>query len=83
LPEEGFIFCSFNHDYKINPPMFKVWIDLLMEVPGSVLWLMKLNEAAQDNLSKEATKHGVGPERLIYATRVPKVSNASWCRFMA
>ena len=42
LPEVGFVFCSFNHDYKINPPMFKIWMDLLKEVTGSVLWLMKL-----------------------------------------
>ena len=75
LPDEGFVFCSFNHDYKINPPMFKIWMDLLKEVPGSVLWLMKLNEAAQDNLSKEAVKHGVDPERLVYATRVPRVED--------
>ncbi len=75
LPDKGFVFCSFNHDYKINPPMFKIWMDLLKEVPDSVLWLMKLNEAAQDNLSKEAAKYGVDPERLVYATRVPRVED--------
>jgi protein O-GlcNAc transferase len=75
LPEEGFIFYSFNHDYKINPPMFKIWIELLKKVPGSVLWLMKLNELAQGNLTKEAIKHGVDPERLVYATRVPRVED--------
>jgi protein O-GlcNAc transferase len=75
LPEEGFVFCSFNHDYKINPPMFKIWMDLLKEVSGSVLWLMKLNESAQANLTKEAIKHGVDPARLVYATRVPRVED--------
>ena len=75
LPEEGFVFCSFNHDYKINPPMFKVWMDLLKEVPGSILWLMKLNETAQANLTKEAMKHGIDPARLVYATRVPRVED--------
>jgi predicted O-linked N-acetylglucosamine transferase (SPINDLY family) len=75
LPEEGFVFCSFNHDYKINPPMFKVWMDLLKEVPGSVLWLMKLNETAQANLTKESLKHGVDPARLVYATRTPRVED--------
>ena len=75
LPEEGFVFCSFNHDYKINPPMFKVWMDLLKEVSGSVLWLMKLNETAQANLTKESLKHGVDPARLVYATRVPRVED--------
>ena len=75
LPEEGFVFCSFNHDHKINPLMFKVWMDLLKEVPGSILWLMKTNETAQANLTKEALKHGVDPARLVYATRVPKVED--------
>jgi predicted O-linked N-acetylglucosamine transferase (SPINDLY family) len=55
--------------------MFKIWMDLLKEVPGSVLWLMKLNESAQGNLSKEALKHGVDPARLVYATRVPRVED--------
>jgi predicted O-linked N-acetylglucosamine transferase (SPINDLY family) len=75
LPEDGFVFCSFNHDYKINPPMFKIWMELLKEVPGSVLWLMKLNDAAQANLTKEAINHGVDPTRLVYATRVPRVED--------
>jgi protein O-GlcNAc transferase len=75
LPEEGFVFCSFNHDYKINPPMFKVWMDLLKEVPGSVLWLMKLNGAAEANLTKEAITFGVDPARLFYATRLFSVED--------
>jgi predicted O-linked N-acetylglucosamine transferase (SPINDLY family) len=75
LPEEGFVFCSFNHDYKINPLLFKVWMDLLREVPGSVLWLMKLNESAQANLTKEAIKNELDPARLVYATRLPSVED--------
>ena len=75
LPEQGVVFCSFNHDYKINPPLFKVWMDLLKEVPGSVLWLMKLNEGAHKNLAESARAHGVDPERIIFAERVPRVED--------
>lgn len=75
LPETGVVFCSFNHDYKINPPMFDVWMSLLQKVPGSVLWLMKLNEPAQHNLRREAEQRGVDPNRLIFATRVPLVED--------
>ena len=75
LPESGIVFCSFNHDYKINPPIFKVWMDLLKEVPDSVLWLMKLNDNAHVNLSKSAMEHGVNPERIVYATRLPRVQD--------
>lgn len=75
LPPTGFVFCSFNHDYKINPPMFDLWMRLLKAVPGSVLWLMKLNEQAERNLRREATARGVDPARLIFATRVPRVED--------
>jgi predicted O-linked N-acetylglucosamine transferase (SPINDLY family) len=75
LPDEGIVFCSFNHDYKINPPLFKVWMDLLKEVPGSVLWLMKLNEGAHKNLTQSARDHGVDPERIIFASRLPRVED--------
>ncbi len=75
LPDEGTVFCSFNHDYKINPTMFKVWMDLLKAVPDSVLWLMKLNETAHANVSKSALEHGVDPSRIHFATRVPAVED--------
>lgn len=75
LPDGGIVFCSFNHDYKINPPLFKVWMDLLKEVPGSVLWLMKLNEGAHKNLAQSARDHGVDPERIIFASRLPRVED--------
>jgi predicted O-linked N-acetylglucosamine transferase (SPINDLY family) len=75
LPEEGLVFCSFNHDYKINPHMFKVWMELLRAVPGSVLWLMKLNDTAHANVAKAAQEHGVDADRIVFATRLPAVED--------
>ncbi|PKL38707.1 MAG: hypothetical protein CVV41_22260 [Candidatus Riflebacteria bacterium HGW-Riflebacteria-1] len=75
LPDTGFVFCSFNHDYKINPQMFDIWMRLLTKVTGSVLWLMKLNESAEINLRKEAAARGVAPERIVFATRVPRIED--------
>ena len=75
LPDSGTLFCSFNHDYKINPPMFKIWMELLNEVPKSILWLMSLNDDARQNLSKYATEAGIDPARLAFATRVPRVED--------
>lgn len=67
LPESGFVFCSFNGHYKINPLMFDVWMRLLEQVPGSVLWLVGGNVCAQDNLRREAANRGIEPRRLIFA----------------
>ncbi len=75
LPEGVVVFCSFSHDYKINPPLFDVWMRLLQQVPGSVLWLMARGESAQRNLRREAEQRGVDPQRLVFATRVPRVED--------
>ncbi|MEY8878674.1 MAG: acetylglucosamine transferase, partial [Leptothrix sp. (in: b-proteobacteria)] len=75
LPEQGVVFCSFNHDYKISPHMFALWMRLLKRVPGSVLWLMSRAELSQRNLRRSAAEQGVAPERLIFAQRVPRVED--------
>ena len=33
------MFCSFNNNWKITPEVYDVWMRLLREVEGSVLWL--------------------------------------------
>ena len=71
LPDDGFVFCCFNQSYKINPTMFEVWMRLLREVAGSVLWLRDHKAAASDNLRSEAQRLGVAAERLIFAPRAP------------
>jgi predicted O-linked N-acetylglucosamine transferase (SPINDLY family) len=75
LPEEGVVFCSFNHHYKISPPLFKVGMDLLKEVPGSVLWLMKLNKDAHTNPTQSARDQGVDLEHIIFASRLQRVED--------
>ena len=75
LPDTGIVFCSFSHDFKISPPMFDIWMRLLNQVPGSVLWLMSRGETSQHNLRKEAELRGVDPARLVFATRVPLVED--------
>lgn len=75
LPDEGVVFCSFNHDYKISPHVFAIWMNLLKQVPGSVLWLMSRNELSQKNLCLHAQSHGVDPSRLVFAKRVPRVED--------
>ena len=71
LPEEGFVFCSFNQNYKIVPRMFDVWMRLLKEIPGSVLWLYITADQARENLRAEAKKRGIDPERLVFAEYKP------------
>ncbi|HQR12818.1 MAG TPA: tetratricopeptide repeat protein, partial [Casimicrobiaceae bacterium] len=70
LPPEGFVFCSFNNSYKLNPEMFAIWMRLIDRVPGSVLWLVAGNPAVEANLRREAQDRGVDPARLVFARRL-------------
>ncbi|HET9404972.1 MAG TPA: tetratricopeptide repeat protein [Burkholderiales bacterium] len=70
LPEQGFVFCSFNNNYKITPKIFDVWMRLLQRTEGSVLWLLEDNAAAARNLRREAEHRGVAPQRLVFAPRL-------------
>ncbi|RYD90426.1 MAG: hypothetical protein EOP61_29575, partial [Sphingomonadales bacterium] len=70
LPEKGFVFCCFNNSFKIGPAEFDVWMRLLGDVEGSVLWLLEANRWVQHNLRTEATKRGIDPGRLVFAARM-------------
>jgi predicted O-linked N-acetylglucosamine transferase (SPINDLY family) len=72
LPENGFVFCSFNNSYKLSPDIFAVWMRMLGAVEGSVLWLPQMNAAAVRNLCREAGARGVPEQRLVFA---PFVAN--------
>ncbi len=75
LPPAGIIFCSFSHDHKVSPPLFDLWMRLLQQVPGSILWLMSRNDDSQRNLCLAAEQRGIEPSRLIFARRVPLVED--------
>lgn len=72
LPDTGFVFCSFNNNFKITPQIFDVWMRILRAVDGSVLWLIEDSAAAVANLRREATRRGIDPVRLIFAPRMPQ-----------
>jgi predicted O-linked N-acetylglucosamine transferase (SPINDLY family) len=73
LPMEGFVFCSFNNNFKIRPEMFDIWMRILQRTEGSVLWLLRSNAGAERNLRREAEVRGVSGERLVFA---PRISNS-------
>jgi predicted O-linked N-acetylglucosamine transferase (SPINDLY family) len=67
LPAQGFVFCCFNDPSKITPEFFDIWMGLLKQVDGSVLWLLENNSDATRNLKTEAQARGVDPARLVFA----------------
>jgi predicted O-linked N-acetylglucosamine transferase (SPINDLY family) len=70
LPEDSFIFCCFNNNYKITPSTFDSWCRILQAVENSALWLLEDNQIAVPNLQKEFAARGINPARLIFAPRI-------------
>jgi predicted O-linked N-acetylglucosamine transferase (SPINDLY family) len=71
LPENGFVFCCFNNNFKILPATFAGWMRILKAVEGSVLWLFQDNAWAVESLKQEAANQGIDPSRLVFAERMP------------
>ncbi len=68
LPDHGLVFCSFNQHMKITRDIFGVWMDLLAQVPGSILWLLR--DTADAELRAAASTQGLDPARLVFAPRM-------------
>ena len=72
LPENAFVFCSFNNSYKISRRIFARWMAILEAVPDSVLWLMAgPDPKVADNLRAHAGNAGIDPARLVFMTKQP------------
>lgn len=69
LPEDRFVFCSFNNNHKYTLEVFSAWMNILRQVPDSVLWLLADNPWAEANLRAQAQTQGIDPARLLFAPR--------------
>ena len=72
LPEKAFVLSCFNQSFKLDKSSFDCWIEILKELPDSVLWLLFDNDLAQKNLSKYVKKNNIDEKRLIFAERLSR-----------
>ncbi|WP_179958225.1 O-linked N-acetylglucosamine transferase, SPINDLY family protein [Chitinimonas arctica] len=77
LPEDAFVFCCFNQHYKILPGLFDLWMRLLRDTPGSILWLLDGHPRQRRRLQHEAERRGVPAARLIFAPPLPQAEHLS------
>ena len=69
LPEDAFVYASFNGMQKITERCFSRWMTILYEVPHGVLWLLSGDEDAHQRLRTEAAARGIAPERILFAAK--------------
>ncbi|KAF9307134.1 hypothetical protein BGZ74_010625 [Mortierella antarctica] len=74
LAENTVIFANFNQLYKIDPHIFKVWLQILARVPNAILWLLRFPAAGEPHLLRTANEWA-GPSvasRVIFTDVAPK-----------
>ncbi|WP_267103888.1 tetratricopeptide repeat protein, partial [Xanthomonas sacchari] len=75
LPEHGTVFCCFNNSYKLGPRSMARMLEVLRQVPDSVLWLLSGPGQADDRLRAAAAAAGVDPTRLRF---MPKLAHPDY-----
>lgn len=70
LPDNAFVFCCFNNDFKLNAQVIRSWSNILLNAPNSVLWLSENNPIFKANLNLHLQKGGIESARIIFAKRI-------------
>lgn len=69
LPDDKLVLCGFNQAYKISAEVLDTWVDLLHELPDSVLWLLDWHGQAKPHLLDELASRGIPASRVHWAPR--------------
>ena len=70
LPENKFVFCSFNGMHKTTSRTFRRWMMILASVPDSVLWLLSATDETNERLRQAAVAFGIAPDRIVFAQKL-------------
>jgi predicted O-linked N-acetylglucosamine transferase (SPINDLY family) len=69
LPDDAFVMAAFGNVYKITPEMFATWMEILKEIPNSVLWLIDDNPTTTTNLRAHAKAAKADVSRILFTPR--------------
>lgn len=75
LPAQGLVFAALHGAAKLEPGGWARWMRLLLQRPGSVLWLLQPDAGARARLEAAAAEQGVDPARLVFAPRLPAAAH--------
>ncbi len=81
LPDDKFIFASFNFNRKIDEEAFMAWCKILETVEDSVLWMLIDDDETRENLAKIMEGSGINANRLISAGRVDTAEHVSRLKY--
>ena len=75
LPQNAFVFCCFNNDYKFNPQVLDGWSRILLAAKNSIIWISENNEYFKANIAAEFESRGIDSDRIIFAQKVEMMAD--------
>lgn len=72
LPEDAFVFGSFNNSYKLNVDFIKKTSSILKRCPNSILWLYANDAYTKNNLLKAFRDFAIDKSRIFFYERGDK-----------
>lgn len=77
MPNEAFVYCCFNNNYKFTPSILDSWSKILMNVDKSVILLHAENDTVRKNLYAEFYSRGINSSQIFFAERLPRAEYLS------
>ncbi|MBI3348474.1 MAG: glycosyltransferase [Burkholderiales bacterium] len=75
LRDDALVLLGANAVYKITPPLWAAWMELLRRLPEAQLWQLSGGEQADARLRAATAEAGIAPERLVIAAPVDMQSH--------
>lgn len=75
LPPDAVVYACFSRPEKITPTVFDCWMEILLQVPGSVLWIINDQPRVEQRLRARLAQAGLESRRLVFS---PKVASAAF-----
>ncbi|WP_416408139.1 glycosyl transferase [Agrobacterium rosae] len=66
LPEDAFVFASFNANRKITPRTVELWCDILKRAPNSVIWILHNSQDSKTNILAKFIAMGISAKRVFF-----------------
>jgi hypothetical protein len=76
LPEDGFVFASFNGMNKMTPRVMDLWCRILLDAPDAVFWVLcGDDDFTRRNLLSEFQRQGIDKSRIIPTGKVASIQD--------
>lgn len=81
IPEDAFVYCCFNSNYKITNDIFNIWLNILENTFNSILWIYVSNDVAKSNIYRELKLREIDRSRVFFADYIPYSDHLSRIEF--